>query len=59
MFQFLVDKGWVGIVGAINKDGATYIQALKDAEAFGTIVGRDIAMVNKDNVADSLASWSL
>jgi hypothetical protein len=35
-------EGWLGIVGAINGDGTTYIQALKDAGAFCTIIGRGI-----------------
>ena len=53
-------EGRVGIVGASDGgDGAAYVRALKDAGAFGAIVGGGIAAVNEEDVADSLVGWSL
>lgn len=53
-------EGRVGIVGASDGgDSAAYVRALKDAGAFGAIVGGGIATVNEEDVADSLVGWSL
>ena len=52
-------EGRVGIVGAGDGDGAAYVRALKDAGAFGAIVGGGIAMVKDEDLADSLVGWSL
>jgi indole-3-glycerol phosphate synthase len=52
-------EGRVGIVGVGDGDGTEYVRALKDAGAFGAIVGGGIAMVNDEDLADSLIGWSL
>ena len=52
-------EGRVGIVCAGDGDGAAYVRALKDAGAFGAIVGGGIAMVKDEDLADSLVGWSL
>lgn len=53
-------EGRVGIVEAADGgDNVAYIQALKDAGAFGAIVGGGIASVNEDDVAKYMDSWSL
>ncbi|KAL7435292.1 hypothetical protein ACHAXM_004624 [Skeletonema potamos] len=54
---FLVE----GRVGIIERDGdnAGYIKALKEAGAFGAIVGGGIAAINDDIVAQSLTSWAM
>jgi indole-3-glycerol phosphate synthase len=51
-------EGRVGFVGA-DGDSATYIKALKDAGAFGAIIGGGIATIAEEDVANTLASWSL
>jgi len=50
-----------GRVGIIERDGdnAGYIKALKEAGAFGAIVGGGIATINDDSVAQSLTSWAM
>jgi len=50
-----------GRVGIIERDGdnAGYIRALKEAGAFGAIVGGGIATINDDSVAQSLTSWAM
>jgi len=52
-------EGRVGIVEADGGDSVAYIQALKDAGAFGAIVGGGMAMVNEEDVAESIVNWSL
>ena len=53
-------EGRVGIVEAADGgDSVAYIQALKDAGAFGAIVGGGMATVNEEDVAGSIVSWSL
>jgi indole-3-glycerol phosphate synthase len=54
-------EGRVGIVvGDEDGDSATtYIKALKDAGAYGAIIGGGIATIAEDEVAKTLASWSL
>lgn len=52
-------EGQVVIVGGGDGDGTEYVRALKDAGAFGAIVGEGIAMVNNEDLANSLIEWSL
>jgi indole-3-glycerol phosphate synthase len=52
-------EGRVGIVGAGDGDGVAYVRALKDAGAFGAIIGGGIAMVNEEDVAEYLVGCSL
>lgn len=53
-------EGRVGIVEASGGDSAAYIQALKDAGAFGAIVGGGMATVEEDSeVSETMVSWSL
>ncbi|KAL7541300.1 hypothetical protein ACHAXR_010793 [Thalassiosira sp. AJA248-18] len=51
-------EGRVGIA-ELDGDNVAYIQALKEAGAFGAIVGGGVAAVPDDNVADIIDSWSL
>jgi hypothetical protein len=51
-------EGRVGFVGA-DVDSAMYIKALKDAGAFGAIIAGGIATIAEEEVANTLASWSL
>lgn len=52
-------EGRVGIVEADGGDSVAYIQALKDAGAFGAIVGGGMAMINEEDIAESIVNWSL
>lgn len=54
-------EGRVGIVESAAGDnlGLGYIQKLKDAGAFGAIVGGGVATVNDEDLAQSLTDWSL
>jgi len=51
-------EGRVGIVEADEGDNVAYIQALKDAGAFGAIVGGGLAAFERD-VAELSSSWSV
>ena len=48
-----------GRVGMVDGEGgnAGYVKALKDAGAFGAIVGGGLAFASDDEVADSMAIW--
>ena len=48
-----------GRVGIIEHDGSSagYIKALKEAGAFGAIVGGGVAAINDDQVAESMTNW--
>lgn len=52
-------EGRVGIVGAADGDRIAYIKALKDAGAFGAIVGGGLAEINDGEVSKSIVNWSL
>ena len=52
-------EGRVGIVERGDGGDVAYIQALKDAGAFGAIVGGGMATVNEEDVAESIITWSL
>lgn len=54
-------EGRVGIVEGAggSGDGVAYIQALKDAGAFGAIVGGGIATVSEEDAGKAIVSWSL
>jgi hypothetical protein len=53
-------EGRVGIVGADGDgDGTTYIKALRDAGAFGAIIGGGIATVAEEEITKTLVNWSL
>ena len=51
-------EGRVGIIEADGND-AGYIKALKEAGAFGAIVGGGIAAVEEEDVSESLKKWCL
>eukprot|EP00804_Cyclotella_cryptica_P014963 CCRYP_000576-RA/>CCRYP_000576-RA protein AED:0.30 eAED:0.30 QI:156/1/1/1/1/1/3/270/412 len=48
-----------GRVGIIEDNGSSsgYIKALKQAGAFGAIVGGGVATINDDEVAESITNW--
>jgi len=48
-----------GRVGIIEDGGSSsgYIKALKEAGAFGAIVGGGVATINDDEVAESITNW--
>eukprot|EP00584_Thalassiosira_punctigera_P005215 CAMPEP_0172539264 /NCGR_PEP_ID=MMETSP1067-20121228/10493_1 /TAXON_ID=265564 ORGANISM="Thalassiosira punctigera, Strain Tpunct2005C2" /NCGR_SAMPLE_ID=MMETSP1067 /ASSEMBLY_ACC=CAM_ASM_000444 /LENGTH=1050 /DNA_ID=CAMNT_0013324915 /DNA_START=135 /DNA_END=3287 /DNA_ORIENTATION=- len=52
-------EGRVGIVESAEGDSVAYVQALKDAGAFGAIVGGGMATVDEEEVAKSIASWTV
>jgi indole-3-glycerol phosphate synthase len=52
-------EGRVGIVGGADGDKVEYIKALKDAGAFGAIVGGGLAEINDGDLAKSIMTWSL
>ena len=52
-------EGRVGIVTSSNDgDGVEYVRALKEAGAFGAIVGGGMAIMNDDDAAKSMDSWA-
>ena len=52
-------EGRVGIVGAADGDSVEYIKAVKDAGAFGAIVGGGLAGIDDGDVATSILTWSV
>ena len=52
-------EGRVGIVEGAGGDSIEYIQSLKDAGAFGAIVGGGIASVKEEDISESMVSLSL
>jgi hypothetical protein len=48
-----------GRVGIIEDGGSSsgYIKALKEAGAFGAIVGGGVATIDDDEVAESITNW--
>ena len=52
-------EGRVGIVGGADGDKVEYIKALKNAGAFGAIVGGGLAEINDGDLAKSIMTWSL
>jgi len=50
-------EGRVGII-EVDGDSAAYVKKLKEAGAFGAIVGGGLAAVDDENVADTIAHWS-
>lgn len=54
----VIVEGRVGIVEADEGDNVAYIQSLKDAGAFGAIVGGGLAAFERD-VAELSSSWSV
>ncbi len=52
-------EGRVGIVGAGDGDSVEYIKALKDAGAFGAIIGGGFAEMNDEDVTKYIVNWSV
>jgi indole-3-glycerol phosphate synthase len=52
-------EGRVGIVGATEGGRVEYIKALKDAGAFGAIIGGGFARIDDGDVTKCYVSWSL
>lgn len=50
-------EGRVGIIEDDSGSNAGYIKALKEAGAFGAIVGGGVAAISDDEVAESMSSW--